>query len=120
MSNITDLYIFTKELDKYSKLNDTLPQASEFHKFIADVRFKGNRRLAEKLANMAASDKYRLISLDRGGYYSLDVRGYNLIKGALFFRPGLVFFFINECSNPLAIIISTAALLVAILTAVYK
>ncbi len=119
MSHIIDLYKFTREIDRYTKENDQFPKTGDFIQLYAKKWHNGNRRYTTEISDTAQSSEYSLVRVEHG-YYYLTLRGYNIVKGKPFFRPGLISLLINELNHPLALFMSLLALIVSFLVAVYK
>lgn len=119
MSYITDLYRFTREIDKFTKKNGQFPKTTEFIQFYARKWHNDNRRYSTEISSLAQSDKYNLVRNEHG-YFYLTLKGYNIIKGKLFVRPGLILLMINELKQVLAVFISLLALVVSLIVAIYK
>ena len=119
MSYLTDLYKFTREIKKQTQKGQELPKVREFNVHFANKFLDGNKRYTDEISKTAQSDKYDLIKIDHE-YYNLTLRGYNIVKGIPFFRPGFIFLVLNELKNGLTLFIALAALIVSILVAIYK
>ncbi len=121
MSYISDMYRFTREIDRYMKMNDSLPKIKDFDISFADTYLKGNHRRLKKIATTAMSSKYELITIEKySDYYSLGLKGYDLVKGVTYFRPWLILLYINELKTALTVILSLCALIISLLVAVFK
>src|SRR5574337_445695 len=90
MSYLTDLYKFTREIKKQTQKGQELPKVREFNVHFANKFLDGNKRYTDEISKAAQSDKYDLIKIDHE-YYNLTLRGYNIVKGIPFFRPGFIF-----------------------------
>lgn len=119
MSYLTDLYEFTREIKNQTQRNNELPKVGEFNVYFANKYLGKNKRYADEISKAAQSDKYNLIKVEYG-YYQLTLRGYNIVKGIPFLRPGFIFLVLNELKNGLTLFIALVALIVSILVAIYK
>lgn len=121
MSYISDMYKFTREIDRYIKEKSELPKVGELNTIFSDKYLKGNRRRMEKVATSAMSGEYGLVSIEgRGHFYSLGLKGYDIVKGIPYFRPWLVLLFISELNTYITVFLSLSALIVSLLVAIYK